>query len=273
MSVRVTEWHLSLPRWHGPEMRVVMVADLHACWPWMSVARVRRIVEQAQGLGGDLIALMGDYPGHVFPATRVSADAVADALGALHAPLGVYAVFGNHDWRDDPVAQAENQAETFWHRLLAAQGLKVLENAAVEITNKNQEFILAGLGSQRSHYRKKVPVVGRNFGHGIDDLGTTLKGTSRDQFTLLLAHEPDVFATLPDGVDLTLSGHTHGGQIRLRNRAYVVPSAFGERYAYGHVHEYGRDLVVSGGLGCSGIPVRIAMPPELTVVTIRSGDV
>ena len=84
----------------------------------------------------------------------------------------------------------------------------------------------------------------------------------------MLAHEPDIFPQVSDRVALTLSGHTHGGQIRLFGWTPVVPSRFGSRFAYGHVHEKGRDLVVSGGLGCSIIPVRIGSVPEITVVEL-----
>ena len=85
---------------------------------------------------------------------------------------------------------------------------------------------------------------------------------------ILLAHEPDIFAEMPPRVGLTLSGHTHGGQVRLFGWSPVVPSAYGNRYAWGHVREGGRDLVVSGGIGCSMLPVRFGMPPEITVIEV-----
>jgi predicted MPP superfamily phosphohydrolase len=85
---------------------------------------------------------------------------------------------------------------------------------------------------------------------------------------ILMAHEPDIFVRVPDRVALTLCGHTHGGQVRLMGWSPVVPSAFGNRYAYGHVVEEGRHLVVSGGLGCSILPVRFGVPPEIVVVEL-----
>ena len=84
----------------------------------------------------------------------------------------------------------------------------------------------------------------------------------------MLAHEPDVFPRVPDRVAVTLSGHTHGGQVRLLGYSPVVPSRFGNRYAYGHVREDGRHLIVSGGLGCSILPVRFGMPPEIVIVEL-----
>jgi predicted MPP superfamily phosphohydrolase len=83
-----------------------------------------------------------------------------------------------------------------------------------------------------------------------------------------MAHEPDIFPKVPDRVALTLSGHTHGGQVRLFGWSPIVPSEFGNRYAYGHVIEDGRHLIVSGGLGCSILPVRFGVPPEIVIVEL-----
>jgi hypothetical protein len=95
-----------------------------------------------------------------------------------------------------------------------------------------------------------------------------LAQVSDDAPVVLLAHEPDIFAKGNARVALQLSGHTHGGQIRFGPWAPVVPSRFGSRFAYGHVIEEDRHLVVSGGLGCSGIPIRFGVPPEITVVDL-----
>ena len=88
---------------------------------------------------------------------------------------------------------------------------------------------------------------------------------------LLLSHDPDVFPRVPDRVALTLSGHTHGGQVEvpLVSRGWI-PSRFGERYAGGHVVERGRHLVVSRGVGNSRLPIRLGVPPEVWLLTLRS---
>ena len=85
---------------------------------------------------------------------------------------------------------------------------------------------------------------------------------------ILLAHEPDIFPRVPARVALTLSGHTHGGQVRLFGYSPVVPSRYGNRYAYGHIIEDNRHLIVSGGLGCSILPVRLGCPPEIVMVEL-----
>ena len=89
-----------------------------------------------------------------------------------------------------------------------------------------------------------------------------------DAPVILMAHEPDIFPEVPARVALTVSGHTHGGQVRLFGWSPIVPSAYGNRYAYGHVVEDDRSLVVSGGLGCSILPVRFGVPPEIVIVEL-----
>ena len=102
----------------------------------------------------------------------------------------------------------------------------------------------------------------------MDDLDVTLGKISDDAPVILLAHEPDIFPRVPGRVSLTLSGHTHGGQIRLLGYSPVVPSRYGNRYAYGHVVENGRDLIVSGGLGSSIFPVRFGVRPEILEIQL-----
>ena len=105
---------------------------------------------------------------------------------------------------------------------------------------------------------------------GVDDLPGTLAKITDDAPVILLAHEPDIFSEVPNRVSLTLSGHTHGGQVRVFGYSPMVPSRYGNRYAYGHVVEDDRHLIVSGGLGCSILPVRIGVPPEIVMVDVAA---
>jgi hypothetical protein len=83
-----------------------------------------------------------------------------------------------------------------------------------------------------------------------------------------MAHEPDIFPSIPDRVSVIMSGHTHGRQVRLFGYSPVVPSRYKNRYAYGHVVENGRHLIVSGGLGCSIAPIRFGSPPEIVLLEL-----
>ena len=90
-----------------------------------------------------------------------------------------------------------------------------------------------------------------------------------DAFPILLAHHPDAFDRASElGLPLTLAGHTHGGQVNVFGWRPVVPSHFGQRYAYGHIREDNRDLIVSGGLGCSIAPIRVGVPPEILLIEL-----
>lgn len=263
--LRVQRWQLALPGWpQGTPLRIAMVADLHAGVPNMGPERIARIVAKTNGLGADLILLMGDYRAtHPWQSRKVPIEESAPILAGLAAPLGVYAVLGNHDWRDDAAALAAGHGPTHSERVLESHGIPVLANRAVRINTDRGAFWLAGLDSQSAFSLTMVPDR-----PGADDLAGTLAQITDDAPVLLAAHEPDIFTRVPDRVALTLAGHTHGGQIRLLGWAPVVPSRYGSRYAYGHFKEEGRQMVVSGGLGCSGFPLRFGMPPEITLVEI-----
>lgn len=265
--LRVQRWQVRSPGWGSNQpIRIVMVADLHAGEPNMGPARMARIVARANALGGDLILLMGDYRAtHPYQTRYIWVDELAPIVAGLTAPMGVYAILGNHDWREDDAALRSKAGPTRVQRGLAAAGLQVLANRAVRLETAKGPFWLAGLDSQAAFSFRFVPDR-----PGADDLPGTLAQISDDAPAILLAHEPDIFPEVPDRIALTLSGHTHRGQVRLFGWAPVVPSRFGARYLYGPVVENGRTLVVSGGLGCSGLPIRFGSPPELTVVELSS---
>jgi hypothetical protein len=255
-ELMVTAYRPKLPRWpSGLRLSITVIADLHAGGPNMSLANIRRIVARANALRSDLVVLLGDFfATHRFVIERVPHDVWAGALAELEAPLGVWSILGNHDWWHDVGAA---------RRALDRVRLPVMENDAVRIEHGGRRFWLAGLGDQLA-YR-----LGRNRFRGVDDLPGTLARVRGDDPLILLAHEPDIFTDVPDRVALTLAGHTHGGQVRI---PYVwprlVPSKYGARYAYGHIVEGGRHMIVSGGLGTSIVPVRLGVPPEIVRVEL-----
>lgn len=265
MRLRVQRWAIRPPGWTAGRLRIVMIADLHAGAPQMTEARVQAICDRAMAEGGDLVVLMGDYrASHRFQTREIPIEAVAPHLAGLRAPLGVHAILGNHDWWDDAEAQARRTAGPIHTgRVLESHGLGVLANRAIRLGQGAGAFWLAGLDSQAAYRRVRGQKAFR-----VADLPGTLAQVTDAAPVILLAHEPDVFARGNDRVALQLSGHTHGGQIRLFGWAPVVPSRYGNRYAWGHIVEEDRHLVVSGGLGCSVLPIRLGMPPEITVVDL-----
>jgi predicted MPP superfamily phosphohydrolase len=181
----------------------------------------------------------------------------------------VHAILGNHDWWDDRAAQHARRGPVIGRRMLEQAGIPVYENDVRKLVKDGRRFWLAGLGDQLAFPGRQGKRARRSFA-GVDDLEGTLAKVGDDAPIILLAHEPDIFPRVPDRVALTLSGHTHGGQIRCFGYSPIVPSRFGNRYAYGHVVEGDRHLIVSGGLGCSLLPVRIGVPPEVVVVDVAA---
>ncbi|MCC0015440.1 MAG: metallophosphoesterase [Rhodobiaceae bacterium] len=268
LRLRVQRHAVSPPNWpKGLGLRLAVIADPHACEPWMSAARVAWIADLTNTLEADAVLLLGDYDtAQRFRTGDVPAKDWSAALSRLDAPLGVHAVLGNHDWWSDRRAQKRGRGPIYARLALEDVGIPVYENDAVRLKKDGQAFWLAGLADQLALKRRGKS--GRNYFVGLDNLKGTLAKVRDRAPVILMAHEPDIFPKVPDRVALTISGHTHGGQVRLFGYSPVVPSAFGNRYAYGHVVEEGRNLVVSGGLGCSIMPVRFGVPPEITLIDV-----
>lgn len=278
----VTQYTMTPRGWPANlKLRIAILADLHICEPWMSVERVAAIVAQTNGLGADAILLLGDYVvGHRMMkfAKPIPVGAWAAEIGKLRAPLGVHAVLGNHDWWDEIEVQRRRSGPTRAGRALEAAGVPVYENKAVRLVKDGAPFWIAGLGDQWAYWPRDEDHAtflknGKKDYLGVDDLQGTLAQITDDAPVILMAHEPDIFPEVPARVSLTLSGHTHGGQVRIFGYAPVVPSKYKNRYVYGHIVEDNRDLIVSGGLGCSGFPVRFGSPPEIVVVDLEGGGV
>ena len=252
----ITDYRLTPPGWPaGRRLTITVIADIHAGGPNMGLARVKQVVDAGNAIGGDLIVVMGDYfATHRFITEHVSNAAWAAELARLKAPLGVYSILGNHDWWYDI---------TGVRKALAAERIPLLENDVVHLGAPGARFWLAGLGDQLAHF------IGPSRFRGEDDLPGTLAQVRTSDPVILLAHEPDIFVTVPERVSLTIAGHTHGGQIRVPFVPPVwAPSAYGARFAYGHIVERGRHMIVSGGLGCSKVPLRLGVPPEIVRVTL-----
>jgi len=252
----ITDYAPVPPAWPATQrLTITVITDLHAGGPNMGLARVRQVVDAANALGSDLVVILGDFfATHRFVTERVPHAAWAGELARLKAPLGVHTILGNHDWwyDIDGVRAALRQVR-----------MPVMENDAVLLGKPGARFWLAGLGDQLAHW------IGHSQFRGEDDLPGTLAKVATADPVILLVHEPDIFTKVPPRVALTLAGHTHGGQIRLPfiGRA-LAPSAYGARFAYGHIVEQGRHMIVSGGLGTSKVPLRLGVPPEIVRVTL-----
>jgi predicted MPP superfamily phosphohydrolase len=247
--LRVRRAELRLDRWPRvyDGFRLALVSDLHAGTPHVGVDRVRRVAELVDREGPDLVALLGDYvDDHAAFAEYVRPQEVAEVLARISAPLGRVAVLGNHDWR------------TGGERIRTAlrdAGIAVLEDEALELRSARVPLWVAGLADAT----ERSP-----------DVPAALAGVPAEAALIVLSHDPDLFPRVPARAALTVSGHTHGGQVDLPvARRRVVPSRFGDRYAAGHVEEGGRHLFVTRGVGTSAWPVRFRATPEVVVLTLR----
>ena len=249
-SLSTREYELALPGWPASarDLRIAVLADLHTGSPHNDLEKLQDIVQAANRAQPDLVLLAGDFVIHgVVGGHFIEPEASARVLRSLQAPLGVYAVLGNHDWWFD--------GARVW-KALEAEGIPVLEDRAIPLMFHHTSIWLAGVS---------------DFWEAAHDVRRALSGVDETSPVIVVTHNPDVFPEIPGRVTLTIAGHTHGGQVAVPGWGRpVVPSQFGERYAIGHIVEGGRHLFVSTGIGTSILPVRFRVPPEISIMTIRS---
>lgn len=248
--LRVRRRELAVPNWsEGLDgLRVAVLADLHAGAPPVDQRRLHEIVAKVNAQAPEVVVILGDFLAHHGPfADPLEPEAVIAPLAAFDAPLGVFAVLGNHDWPHGGERLIRAGADA---------GMRVLDNQAAKVLRRGRHPLwLAGIADAASR---------------IPDLSLALGAIVDEAPVLALTHSPDIFPDVPPRVSLTLAGHTHGGQVRLPLiTRRVVPSRFGNRYLRYHVEEEGRHLFVSPGIGTAGLPIRFRAPPEVTILTLR----
>lgn len=231
-----------LPELSEP-LKAVLISDIHVGGPDMPPSRLARIVEQINGLAPDIVLIAGDLVTDKRLATRYySHDEAVAPLASLRPRLATIAVMGNHDhWRDSDAA----------HRALARAGIRVLDNQAVQVG----PVAVGGLDDDFTDRADLKATLARL---------QKLKGPK-----LILSHSPDPFADMDAGASLMLAGHTHCGQV---SPPLIGPlstmSRHGRRYACGVVRERGKTLVVTAGLGTSGVPLRLGAVPDMWLVEL-----
>lgn len=231
----------------APPVRIALISDIHVQGPDMPPERVARIVESVNAQKPDLVLLAGDFIGDRKLATRYYSQAeIAAPLAKLKAPLGVYAVLGNHDhWHGGPAMR----------KALEGAGIPVLSNAARRVG----VLTLVGIDDYHSRHAD-VPASIR--------AADALPGP-----TLAFTHSPDVVPKLGRHFPIVMAGHTHCGQIVLPlYGALETGSNYGDRFRCGAIRDQGRAVVVSGGLGTSVLPFRFGAPPDWWLVTLGAAD-
>jgi len=267
MRLDLTRYDVTPPQWPDDlTLRIAVIADIHACDPWMSAERIGAIVDLANAQKPDVTVLLGDFVcTHRFVTGYVAPGAWAEQLARLEAPLGVHAILGNHDWWSAAIPTDPPDSGQSVRKALAGARIPVLENRAIQLALGGRPFWLIGLGDQMAHG------WGRHLIRGDDDLAGALRQVRGDAPAILLAHEPFIFPRVPSRIALTLCGHTHGGQVNfpILGTPFAPTNGRAKPYVYGLYDEGPRKLIVSGGLGTSYAPIRILRPPEVLMVTVR----
>jgi predicted MPP superfamily phosphohydrolase len=223
---------------------VALLTDLHH-GPFNGLEFIRAVVARTNALRPDLIALGGDY---VQQDPRPYVHPCFEVLRDLSAPLGVYAVPGNHDHFFGAVGET--------HAAMRDNGIRDVTNAGCWIEQDGRRLRVAGVD---------------DLWHGGPDLEAALGDMAASDACLLLCHNPDFVETIRDRrVGLVLSGHMHGGQIRLPGLgAPWIPSRYGQKYLAGLVRTPWTQVFVSRGVGTVGVPFRLGSPPEINLLTLQ----
>ncbi|MFN0277849.1 MAG: metallophosphoesterase [Pyrinomonadaceae bacterium] len=219
--------------------KIIHLSDTHHS-PLTGLEHIKRTVKIANRLKPDIFLLTGDYVSH----DREYIAPVAEVLGKLKAKYGIHACLGNHDhWTD---------ADLVTH-LFRGEGINVLINEGFRFETRRGSFWLAGVDDYMA---------------GKTDLPAALRGSFPDEMKLLLAHNPVIFREATRlGVDLTLSGHTHGGQIRLRDtEKNIIP----RRRKAGLHKRRDSQIYITRGIGTVVVPMRYQCPPEISLLELRA---
>jgi predicted MPP superfamily phosphohydrolase len=222
--------------------RLVQLSDIHHS-PFTSLEHIVRTVEAANQLAPDMFVLTGDYVSHE---TEYIAP-MADAMSKLRSEFGTFACLGNHDhWTDGELVTD----------LLRGEGITVLINEGFRFKARGAAFWLAGVDDL---------MVGKT------DVRSALNGSTPDEMKLLLAHNPAILRRAARlGVDLMLSGHTHGGQVKLRDEEKrILPR---RKLSNGLYRRQNTQVYINRGIGTVVVPFRYQCPPEITLIELKAGD-
>ncbi|MFN2502049.1 MAG: metallophosphoesterase [Pyrinomonadaceae bacterium] len=222
--------------------KIVHLSDIHHS-PFTGLDHIKRAVKIANRLKPDMFLLTGDYVSH----EREYIAPVAAVLGGLKANHGTYACLGNHDhWTD---------ADLVTH-LFRGEGINVLVNEGLRFEARGGSFWLAGVDDY---------MVGKT------DVPAALRGSYLDEMKLLLAHNPVIFReAVRRGIDLTLSGHTHGGQIKIRDEEKrILPR---RKLSSGLHRRKDSQVYITRGIGTVVVPMRYQCPPEISLLELRTAE-
>jgi uncharacterized protein len=221
-------------------LKIIHLSDIHHS-PFTNIEHIERTIKVANRLKPDMFILTGDYVSH----EKKYVAPVAKVLGTLKSEFGTYACLGNHDHWTAPELVVRRFREA---------GITMLVNEGFRFEARDASFWLCGVDDH---------MVGKT------DLPSALKGSYPDEMKLLLAHNPLIFRQATRyGVDLTLSGHTHGGQVKVRDpEKRLLPR---RKLTSGLHSRKDSQIYITRGIGTVVLPIRYQCPPEISLLELRS---
>ncbi|MBI5375650.1 MAG: metallophosphoesterase [Candidatus Schekmanbacteria bacterium] len=219
-------------------LKIVQISDIH-CGIFMGEAEIRKWINILESLKPDILLVTGDFVG----TSNDSVEYCAAGLKYLRSMMPIYACLGNHDYygnEKDLIGAISNS------------GVNILRNSSDTIAFKGADLNICGV---------------EDMMNSDPDLAIAVKKIDDTKATILMSHNPNYFKEAKKhGIDLTISGHTHGGQVDINLAGlYLSPAQLITKYVKGHFIENGCNLYVNAGIGTIGFPLRLNVPPEITV--------
>lgn len=240
VPIKIEKWDSNLDN-----LKIAVVGDIHAGKPFFEDWRVKKIVDKINSLSPDIVLLVGDYVNGGWYQSSMNLEKLASLLSKIKAPLGVYAILGNHDY-----LYGAGQIR----KMINSTNIKLLENSNAKVDTPKGSFYISGIADPLS----------ADYSYS-----QALKGIGKNSPVIFLSHTPDVFREIPSEASIAFSGHTHGGQVKLPFIGALFSNTFAkDKLIEGEYRNGPKTIFVTRGLGTSRLPVRFLCTPVISLITL-----
>lgn len=265
-SLTVNRVKLKLPDWpEGLKVKIAVLSDYHIGMPYFREEKLHKITKIVNSLKPDLIVILGDFDAYTITRSNIDQNEIISAFSKLKAPYGTYAIIGNH-YNNRP---EKLHKDIFFTPIMGIFRNKLKPNLVRSLLNKANIEILEGINKEISINGKSFYLIGLAYKYLTkENIEIQISDIPEKAGKILLTHKPDRIKDVPSSVNLTLAGHTHGGQVNLPIIGVLMPhSEYG--YTKGHFIDEGKHLFVTSGLGNQTLPVRFRVPPEIVLLEVE----